>query len=213
MHKHPVDLLTTVDGGETWTWTLDYMGDELLSCTKSGVAFGSAMVGFATIAQCPVDGAELDWTYDGGATWAGLIAPAPPGQAQLTACDAHSPQFVSTSSAFAAADCRTRDAWEPRALLFSTHDQGATWESLPYPGGALFFIDGQTGWALGRDIYKTTDGGHNWQWVKRVTWDGQFSFASPTLGWAVAHSGSDVALVHTANGGATWRLLKPVIGP
>jgi hypothetical protein len=97
-------------------------------------------------------------------------------------------------------------------LLFSSGDAGATWETLRYPGGALLFINSTTGWALGRDIYRTTDAGHHWDRVKTVKWDGQFSFVSPSEGWAVARSDAEVALVRTLDGGASWALLKPIIG-
>jgi photosystem II stability/assembly factor-like uncharacterized protein len=179
MHKHPVALMATVDGGETWDMKMDYWSSDLHSCTKTGMAFGDSSVGFATIANCPIAGAELDWTYDGGSTWEAHMPWSPADQPDLlrnSACDAHSPQFVSASRAFAAADCRTGEQLELVTLLFSSSDSGSTWESRPYPGGSLLFIDPNTGWALSRDIFRTTDAGHHWEWVKTVNWDGQFSF-------------------------------------
>jgi len=213
MHKHPVALLATVDGGETWHVKMDYGSSALFSCTKSGVAFGDPLVGFATIADCPIDGIETDWTYDGGLTWLGRMTPLPQDHLDnVGECDAHSPQFVSASLAFAAADCTPYASPETVAFLFSTRDAGASWEIRRYPGGTLLFIDENTGWALGRDIYQTTDSGLHWERVKTVTWDGQFSFVSPSEGWAVARSDGEVALVRTLDGGTTWALLEPVIG-
>ena len=57
------------------------------------------------------------------------------------------------------------------------------------------------------------DGGRSWDFVKTVQWDGQFSFVSDQVGWAVARQGEALALVSTTNGGRTWNLLKPSISP
>ncbi len=73
-------------------------------------------------------------------------------------------------------------------------------------------LDREIGWAVARQIYQTLDGGRTWRLIKSVTWDGQFSFVSAELGWAVARSGEERALVQTADGGRTWQLLDPVVG-
>ena len=56
----------------------------------------------------------------------------------------------------------------------------------------------ERGWALGRDIYRTVDGGATWSFVHAVTWDGQFSFVDDQHGWAVARNEQEIALVRTA---------------
>ncbi len=95
------------------------------------------------------------------------------------------------------------------------------------------FISEQAGWrqiALddqGKffEIQQTLDGGATWKDLDRVSWQAELEFASPTEGWAIAWppqpqgSGSlpgiyrDPALVHTSNGGRTWEIIKPVVGP
>ena len=210
----PVDLLATVDGGETWEWISDYRSETLASCVKSGVTFGSALVGFATLEECPNDVPVpvLEWTRDGGSTWEQARLPMPKDSADLTDCGTRSPQFVSASRAVVGASCRTGEGGGRVSLLFSTDDSGSTWKSLAYPGGDLLFIDSQTGWAVDHNIYRTTDAGEHWEKVKTVSWSGQFSFISPSLGWAVAHGDGTEALVRTLDGGSTWLLLKPFIG-
>jgi photosystem II stability/assembly factor-like uncharacterized protein len=77
----------------------------------------------------------------------------------------------------------------------------------------LYFLTPQNGLALGRKIYKTTDGGQTWKFIQQVTWDGQFSFVSMDLGWAyVFNDQGETALVKTVNGGATWSMLHPLVG-
>jgi len=69
------------------------------------------------------------------------------------------------------------------------------------------------GWSVGRDLYLTLDGGFSWTKVKSVTWDGQFSFVSQALGWAVARSEEAIALVTTSDGGRSWTEIQPRIAP
>jgi hypothetical protein len=43
----------------------------------------------------------------------------------------------------------------------------------------------------------------------KVKWQGQFSFVSDTLGWAVARAEEEFAFVVSKNGGRDWAILKP----
>jgi photosystem II stability/assembly factor-like uncharacterized protein len=99
------------------------------------------------------------------------------------------------------------------SYIYSSEDGGVGWSVDIYPGGKLYFLNQQTGWALGRDIYQTTDGGVTWTWMSNVNWDAQFSFINESEGWAVAQSVEEVALVRTADGGRTWALIMPETGP
>jgi photosystem II stability/assembly factor-like uncharacterized protein len=41
--------------------------------------------------------------------------------------------------------------------------------------------------------------------------EGQPDFIDQTTGWMVAKAGVSISLVQTADGGATWTQLKPII--
>ncbi len=219
MHRYPVYLLHTADGGATLEVMHDpYESAYLQSCAKSGMAFGDARVGLVTIENCPVDGARIHWTQDGGLSWSTEGVPPPsstPDLFQDSFCASFSPWLFSPDQAALGVRCTLYDGDNPQTLsfLYRTQNGGATWESLPYPGGGLYFLDPQRGWALGREIYWTADGGQSWVKVKQVAWDGQFSFVDDDLGWAVARTEAEVALVRTQDGGATWQIIEPQVAP
>ena len=125
----------------------------------------------------------------------------------------HSPTLFSDAHGALIVDCISYQGDEKMvsAYLFTTRDGGLSWERFDYPGGQLYFINQQTGFALGREIYRTRDGGLSWEQVKRVEWDGQFSFVDENLVWAVARDGDAIAFVKTEDGGRTWELLEPEI--
>ena len=102
--------------------------------------------------------------------------------------------------------------------IMKTTDGGANWniqyrvDSSYNDLNSVFFIDNNTGWAVGGGlgvyqggdvILKTTDGGTNWT----VQSQGNFLdlydvyFFDADTGWACGQSGT---LIKTINGGATW---------
>lgn len=213
MHIHPVYFLRTADGGHTWESLITPPAPEsgLQSCQKTGVQFADSLVGWATVADCPRTTAELLTTTDGGRSWDPMALPAPVNRPDLfdtEICFAHSPQLLSPQHGALAVACRTGLKLN---LVYITRDGGVTWSSHLYPGGQLILLNQRTAYVFGdRKIYQSIDGGQNWEWVKTVEWDGQFSFVSDLVGWAVARTGEAVALVNTTNGGQTWGLLKPL---
>ena len=104
---------------------------------------------------------------------------------------------------------------QKRTFVYATSDRGQNWQhtELPTPVFDLEFVDLQTGYAAGQDIYRTTDGGGTWTRIKSVNWQGDLSYINQENGWAVAHRGEESALVKTSNGGTTWQLLEPQTGP
>jgi len=211
MNNYPVYLLRTADGGKRWEMDITPAEGGLQSCRKSGVDFGSRMVGWVTVADCPVVAPEVAVTHDGGRSWEPLMLPAPDSRPQLfemELCEGHSPQLVSELIGAVAVSCRTGLNLN---YIYTTQDGGATWESYLYPGGELSLQNAKTAFAFDRHIYQTLNGGQSWEFVKTVQWDGQFSFVSDQVGWAVARDGDALALVTTTNGGRTWNLLKPSI--
>lgn len=217
MQKYPVYLLLTADGGLSWEPTITPAEGGLQSCRKSGVAFADSMVGWATVADCPVTAPELAMTSDGGRTWQSMPLPAPNNRPALfdsEICQAHSPQLISPDFGALAVTCQTGLKLN---LIYITRDGGVTWSSFLYPGAQLeqlLLLNQRTAYGIGgQKIYQSLDGGQNWTWVKTVQWDGQFSFVSDLVGWAVARTGEALALVNTSNGGLTWGLLKPLVAP
>ena len=101
----------------------------------------------------------------------------------------------------------------PFSFLYETSDDGASWQSYPYPGGSLQFVNAASAFALSRSIQRSDDAGHTWVAVKSVNWDGQFSFISPQIAWVVATDNGQSALVKTIDGGLTWQEIKPKVAP
>jgi photosystem II stability/assembly factor-like uncharacterized protein len=85
-----------------------------------------------------------------------------------------------------------------------TGDGGQTWEIEQLDTNslsALFFLDGERGWAAGNGFFHTTDGGQTW--VKDNDW-GSISdlfFIDAQRGWAAGNGG---VTYRTTNGGLSW---------
>ncbi len=76
-------------------------------------------------------------------------------------------------------------------------------------GGHIYihFFDGLQGLAYAGSLYRTVDGGGSWHSVPTVV-DGPFvTFASPTLGWALAFEAGEGRMYSTRDGGQTWSRL------
>ena len=96
-------------------------------------------------------------------------------------------------------------------------DGGKSWSSWPAPEYATF-INGIQGWQIVSSgsaqpfqLQRTIDGGRSWMNVTTMDWSGPLDFLNQKDGWVIAHLGNAIGMVHTANGGATWTLLKPVV--
>jgi photosystem II stability/assembly factor-like uncharacterized protein len=212
-------LISTTNGGSTWEKVLDPSHDnQLQAFSKTGMVFVDEDTGWVTRDSGGVQpGAFVDITRDGGLTWQSINLPPPeqnPEKFNQEYCRMHSPTLFSEADGALVVDCMSYqgDEMTETAYLFTTKDGGQSWERFDYPGGELHFIDHQTALALGREIYKSEDGGLAWEQIKRVEWDGQFSFVTQDRVWAVARSGDAIALVKTVNGCRTWTLLEPEIG-
>ncbi len=194
---------------------------DLHYCCKTDMAFVDADTGMMTFGRGPAGDVFVDWTRDGGLTWQRHVLPAPAeGQAPPgfsgVSCFSHSPTYFSPESAVLGVECYAglEDPYETVSFLYATQDSGDTWEITPYPGGRLQFLSPEVGWALGRSIYITRNGGASWWHVADVDWDGQFSLVDERLWWAVATNGDEIALMRTSNGGRTWEALEPrIAGP
>ena len=224
MHAY-VALFMTVDGGATWTDILDpYTVNDIQSFSKTGMVFVDPLTGWLTRDAQGVDPTpHIFRTTDGGGTWTRIDLPAPadaPNLYDSYSCSSFSPNAFSALSLTIAMKCLDNATFKiEKDYSYFTGDGGNTWKIYPLPadyilGQGLYFLTPQNGLALGRKIYKTTDGGQTWKFIQQVTWDGQFSFVSMDLGWAyVFNDQGETALVKTVNGGATWSMLHPLVGP
>jgi len=225
MSHEYTNVYRTTDGGLTWERILDPGSSEGIIdvCCKSGAAFADAQIGLVTYDQGPNTHVVVDWTTDGGLKWEPGFLPAPEALYDSDeyndkfnggVCRTISPDFLSARTVRLAVDCVIR--YDPRdvaSFLYATSNGGQTWQIIPIPGGPVQWISPEVGWSLGRDIYLTLDSGLSWTKVKSVTWDGQFSFVSQVLGWAVARSEEAIALVQTSDGGRSWTEIQPRIAP
>ena len=219
MGHHGLTLLRTIDAGDGWE-RLASMPESETTCVRTGLSFADTANGWMT-GECPFEpgSAMLEVSEDGGTAWQALTLP-PPAQAPdlfqtALSCSTRSPHRFRPEAGVLVVTCSTEGAsgTEERSFLYTTSDDGASWSTAAFPGGELYLLDPRRGWALSTDLHWTEDGGATWTKVKTVAWEGQFSFVNPQLGWAVAHTEQEIALVRTADGGRTWELLEPVISP
>jgi photosystem II stability/assembly factor-like uncharacterized protein len=224
MHAY-VALFQTTDGGATWTDILDPSTvNDIQSFPKTGMVFVDPLTGWLTRDAQGVDPTpHIFRTADGGVTWTRLDLPAPgdvPNLYDSYSCSSYSPNAFSALSVTIAMKCLDNDTFKiEKDYAYFTSDGGITWKTYPLPadytlGEGLYFFTPQNGLALGRKIYKTSDGGQTWKFIQQVSWDGQFSFVSMQFGWAhVYNDQGETALVKTVNGGGTWTMLHPLVGP
>ncbi len=137
-------------------------------------------------------GGQITFTEDGGATWGHRAQKAP--RDFLTAI-----QFVDFRTGYL---CAGDGVWK-------STNAGTDWAATPTPAGSilydLFFIDANTGWAVGGSgrILKTVNGGTSWTTQTSGVADQLTAvyFTDATHGWAAGRNGR---LLWTNTGGTTW---------
>ncbi len=175
-------ILRTTDGGDTWTpvpvgvnfqWRDVHFVDAL-----NGYACGEKQAFFPAIA----------WTHDGGLSWNSVYYSM---MVDFNAVVALSPTTaLVTGSTF----------------VWRTTNGGASWPSVtPLPYGTyhgMDFVDANTGWIAGSQIFRTDNGGATWtlQLTPPLTMY-DVGFADPLNGWCV---GANATVLRTTNGGQTW---------
>lgn len=224
-------LLATADGGATWQTLVTPQEDSsgTQSCVKSGIVFATTQDGWMTVNCHGVVSIPYFFkTEDGGASWESVSLPAPSSTPDLFDgnhgyCDMEPPVFFTPTNADLILNCTqyTDTVIAKQSFLYETTNAGTSWNTYPYPGGKLQFIDPLTAFALGWEIHRSDDAGHTWLGVitalsqnEQFSFiDAQFSFIDTQRAWAVATNNTPIALVKTTDGGLNWQEIKPKIAP
>jgi photosystem II stability/assembly factor-like uncharacterized protein len=157
-------------------------------------------------------------SHDGGAHWASPPLPIPASACQQDGCDVAEPQFAGHTTFLVISD------YPNAALLVVTTDGGATWRTTSMPAGAgpyprvRFFgpadgiaVSAGPQGSIGRDFYRTSDGGRTWTAVrqgKRFGLTGaSFDFVSPTVGFAWIPAAQQ--MYQTSDSGHSWTAFVP----
>jgi photosystem II stability/assembly factor-like uncharacterized protein len=222
MQKVYTILYRSEDGGESWTKLLDPYEDAVIQAfDKTGVDFFDADHGWLTRFFRGVSPfISLETTSDGGVTWESLELPQPPSGTDLFStcmCGVYDPHLSSPAAGSFRLTCQCGSFESPlfKSYLYQTTDGGETWDIQYIPNGDLHFISQGTYYVVDLEIYRTEDGGLNWDKIKDVNWDGQLSFVDDqtALGVALCTDDDKTALVKTTNGCGTFELIEPVLGP
>ncbi|NIS81227.1 MAG: SUMF1/EgtB/PvdO family nonheme iron enzyme [Anaerolineales bacterium] len=212
MSKVYMALYRTNDGGMSWERLIHPSDNpELQTGGKTGMSFADAETGWvARDVGGVIDGAFIDWTYNGGLTWESQQLPLPE---QSGFCGMYFPTLFSAEAGALALRCPflSEDVLQTASYIATTNNAGQTWSLHEYPGGELYYINQDVVYALGREINRSRDGGRTWTLIKTVNWDGQYSFVDENLAWAVAKAEEEIALVKTTDGCRTWEEIKPKI--
>ncbi len=216
------ELFSTKDGGVHWERVVDPHTDGIQSLHNTGIAFGNQQFGWVTKDNLGVlQETFLELTEDGGSSWKIHALPPPNDfdwQHEFNRCITSDPVFLSQRAGIVLVNCivtidSTTFDTKTMTYIYTTPDLGQSWQyaQLPTKVDSLLFLSDQLGWAFGREIYETTDGGLSWASIKSINWDGQFSFVDSLQGWAVARDSDELALVKTMDGGLTWLLIDPQV--
>ena len=233
MGSNPVRVYRTTDGGLRWSLLAaspkpgTTAGDGLQSyCDKTGLAFGSALLGWVT-AQCN-GGYSVQLSRDGGARWSTQRLPIPEAACEPDGC---------TTQALLAAPGTTileLEHYPTAAQLLISADDGSSWRAEAMPAGAgpyprvEFFgaadaiaqSAGPQG-SVGSTFFVTSDGGLSWTAVPQGRHFGKggasFDFISPSAGFAWLIPGINAAspppeVYRTLDSGHTWTSFVPRLG-
>ena len=201
----PLQLLETVDGGQTWT---EQMTSEGAEKAFYSLTFIEPATGFIVGAQRKGDGytALILRTTNGGKTWQESPVNVAPVQ------DIHAPHGLHSISF-----CGPRFGWAAgSSLILHTTNGGQTWETQR--GGnnketlfSVACVSPERAWAVGIDglILQTADGGQSWHRQSSGTTDTlvRVRFFGDN-GWIVGGLAGKGTLLRTRDGGATWEQMS-----
>jgi len=201
-------VLTTKDGGQTWTKRKDIYGKGEFISPKDGI--------FISMPNLFKD-SFVYHTEDGANTWKTLKIK----DDAEHLIGAWGLQFISHEEGWAIGEPDLVMA----ASILRTNDGGITWEPQLTLGNGIagefvslwdiFFLDSKTGWAVG-SIYNgsggyclvvgTDDGGETWwqtKWKSDIGGFRKVLFTTHKIGWALGMGGG---IYYSNDGGKTWEL-------
>ncbi|WP_162426582.1 YCF48-related protein [Pontibacter pudoricolor] len=189
-------ILKTTDGGESW-FELPNTTDAIYS-----FSFLTESIGYIT-----GDHGVIHKTTDGGATWQWVGFQ----NGRIAGSSMYGIHFTDENVGYATG---------MRGRIIKTTDGGKTWKenSFTYNNiNDMHFPTNTTGYALGSELYKTTDKGENWTTINTGLDESYHyyrlaQFFSADTGYVVTHQGlysnSVDQLLRTNDGGTTWTKLK-----
>jgi len=185
------------------------------------------------LANEPSGSVNLSISTDTGKTWKNLKLPLPGSQFKGFVNAPQMPVFFSALDGLLPVylvDDAASAPTSPRIAVYVTADGGLTWKARPTfvenaaAFGQVNFVSLQDGFTrCGPDLCATHDGAQTWtdlapsglDFSSSATTDYvfKFDFADAQTGWAITTDGTTATLWKTADGGATWTKLAPVLAP
>ncbi len=211
---HYSPLLTTRDGGATWTrqnmYPLTLNGFRTLTPVTEQLVFAvgvDPVAGAVGAPSTPASGQAVYKSTDGGTTWQLLLGSGFLGSFRLHFFDEQTGLSFKNNWVQ-----RTDDGGASWRTVFSP--TAGNWNRVQFPAAAVgYAAGGYVGGGFAGGVFsngslaKTTDQGRTWQ---TLPWDHQYinslSFVSPTVGFAATFP--DQHLYKTQDGGASWQLVN-----
>lgn len=230
MNSAPGELLSTKDGGKTWSIAATTAGDGSLQQGGTGlpfaghVAFADGSHGWVAGGYQSTGQTYLYETRNGGASWSKVTLASPQYSGIAAVLPESTPVAVDEANGYYVLPVALADpnlVVQSRGLYVST-DGGSHWSSLVQTtGGFTFsFPTATQGFAFFAGMLQSTqDAGRHWTHIPSDAVLRQtltttpnvlaVDFISATEGWLLMRSadGGQTALLHTTNGGLNWSIM------